>query len=69
MSALRGVARGARVSEFIPFDWEKQSDSGIEAAAIEVLVDVGFTPQSIATAILEDDWTLLEHSGEVAVQL
>lgn len=40
-----------------------------EASVIRSLVDGGFDPDSIIEAIRAGDWTLLEHTGLVSVQL
>lgn len=40
-----------------------------EASTIAKLVRDGFTAESVVTAVLKQDWTLLVHSGLVSVQL
>lgn len=40
-----------------------------EAMTIARLVQEGYTPESVVKALIEKDWTLLEHSGLFSVQL
>jgi phage portal protein BeeE len=40
-----------------------------EAATISTLISAGYEPDSIVAAITAQDWTLLEHTGLVSVQL
>jgi phage portal protein BeeE len=57
----------------IPFLREDRADladiQGREASSIRQLVDAGFEPKSITSAIDEQDWDLLEHTGLFSVQL
>lgn len=48
---------------------EKAQVQQREASVIRTLIDGGFKPESIVEAIRGDDWTLLEHTGLVSVQL
>jgi phage portal protein BeeE len=40
-----------------------------EAATIRQLLDAGFTPDSVTSAVLANDWSALTHSGLYSVQL
>jgi phage portal protein BeeE len=42
---------------------------GKEAATLTMLVREGFTPASSVAALTNRDWTLLEHTGKLSVQL
>ena len=57
----------------IPFLHEDQTDVAqikqIEASTMNTLVTAGWTKPSIVTALINGDWTLLEDSGLVSVQL
>ena len=57
----------------VPFMREDASDlAGIqerEAATISALVNNGFTPESVITAVKNNDWGALVHSGMLSVQL
>lgn len=57
----------------IPFLREDRSDlaqiQAAEAAVIRQLVDGGWEPESVKTAVLNQDWSLLRHTGLLSVQL
>ena len=57
----------------IPFLREDQKDGAdiqnTKAAAIRQLVDAGYKPETVVKAILNDDYSLLVHSGLFSVQL
>jgi hypothetical protein len=40
-----------------------------QARTIRNLVDAGYTPASVTSAVTNEDWSLLEHSGLYSVQL
>lgn len=40
-----------------------------EASTIRILLDAGFTPDSVKAALAANDWSLLQHSGFYSVQL
>jgi 2'-5' RNA ligase len=57
----------------IPFMREDAGDAAAiqqqEASTITSLIRDGFTPESAIKAVTNNDWSLLEHSGLVSVQL
>ena len=57
----------------IAFLREDQADAtsirAAEATTIRSLVDAGYTPESVVTAIRTSDWSQLKHSGLFSVQL
>lgn len=57
----------------IPFLQEDMQDEAkiqqMQAAAIRQLVDSGYTPESVVSAVTAGDLSLLEHSGLYSVQL
>lgn len=57
----------------IAFLKEDQKDAAevqlTKATAMRLLVDAGYTPESVVKAVEADDYTLLEHSGLYSVQL
>jgi hypothetical protein len=57
----------------ISFLREDQKDAAdiqaTEAGTITVLVREGFTPESAVAAVMTEDWTVLEHTGALSVQL
>jgi len=57
----------------VPFLQEDQADAaeilGKNAATIKQLVDAGFRPDSVVTAVHADDITLLQHTNLFSVQL
>lgn len=57
----------------VAFLREDQTDiatrQGLEAAAVTSYISSGFTPESVAEAIMSDDMSKLKHSGLVSVQL
>jgi len=42
---------------------------GVESRTIRTLLDAGYTAESVKTAVTENDWSRLEHSGLFSVQL
>ena len=40
-----------------------------EATTIRTLIDAGFDPESVKSAVAANDWALLRHSGLYSVQL
>lgn len=40
-----------------------------EATSIRTLIDGGWAPESVKAAVMNQDWSLLEHSGNLSVQL
>lgn len=40
-----------------------------QASTMKQLIDAGFEPGSVTTALLNEDWSLLEHTGLFSVQL
>lgn len=42
---------------------------GIDASTMAKLIMNGYTPESIITSIVNEDWTVLEHTGLYSVQL
>lgn len=60
----------ARGVPFLREDSRDQAEiQGREAATIATLVKEGFTPESAVAAVVQEDWTLLEHTGLRSVQL
>lgn len=57
----------------IPFMREDAGDAAAiqqqQASTITALIRDGFTPESAIKAVTNNDWSLLEHSGLVSVQL
>lgn len=57
----------------IPFLAEDRKDAaeiaGREAATIRTLVEAGYKPETVISAIQNGDWTLLVHTGALSVQL
>lgn len=57
----------------IPFLKEDQKDAAeiqqMEAATVKMLVDAGFTPESVVSAVVAGDYELLDHTGLFSVQL
>lgn len=57
----------------ISFLREDQKDAAdiqaTEASTITALVREGFTPESAVAAVMTEDWTVLEHTGALSVQL
>jgi len=57
----------------VPFMREDAGDlAGIQAqtaSTVVVLVNGGFTPESAVKALVNNDWSLLDHSGLTSVQL
>ena len=57
----------------IPFLQEDRKDAaeiqGREAATITALIREGYTPDSVVAAVSNDNWSLLEHTGLISVQL
>ena len=43
--------------------------SSSDASTIQTLVNSGWKPDSVRDAVLAEDWSLLEHSGLLSVQL
>lgn len=60
-------------SRHVPFLREDEKDqaeiTSIRSQAIRSLVDVGFDAESVKSAILSDDFSLLTHTGLFSVQL
>jgi phage portal protein BeeE len=58
---------------WIPFLRENETDraaiQSVEATTLRTLIDAGFDPASIVTALMNHDWKLLQHSGLFSVQL
>ena len=42
---------------------------GVESRTIRTLLDAGFEPESVKSAVANNDWSLLVHSGLYSVQL
>ncbi|MFE6305028.1 phage portal protein [Nocardiopsis sp. NPDC057823] len=60
----------ARHVPFLREDTKDEADiQGREAATIAELVKEGFTPASVVNAVRAHDWTLLEHTGALSIQL
>ncbi|WP_435215901.1 phage portal protein [Streptomyces sp. bgisy034] len=57
----------------VPFLREDAKDAaeiqGVQSRTIRTLVDAGYTPESVAAAVLAQDWALLVHTGLFSVQL
>jgi len=57
----------------VPFLREDEKDaaeiSQVQATTMRTLVDAGYTPDSVSSAMLASDWGLLVHSGLFSVQL
>jgi HK97 family phage portal protein len=57
----------------IPFLQEDLKDTAeiqqMQAATITMLIREGYTPESAVAAVMNDEWTMLEHTGLVSVQL
>lgn len=57
----------------IPFLQEDLKDTAeiqqLQAATITMLIREGYTPESAVAAVTNDEWTMLEHTGLVSVQL
>jgi len=57
----------------VAFLREDQKDAAeiqkLQAATIRQLVDAGFDPESIKTAVVASDWSALKHMGLWSVQL
>lgn len=67
---------GARLwynSRHVPFLREDSKDlaqiQSLEASTMGRLVQEGFVPDSVKEAVISQDWDLLEHTGNVSVQL
>lgn len=57
----------------IPFMRQDAGDQAsiqqTQAATITALIRDGFTPESATKAVMDNDWSLLQHSGRISVQL
>jgi hypothetical protein len=67
---------GARLwydSRNVPFLREDEKDAALiqqtEAATIKSLIDAGYEPASVVTAVATSNWSLLKHTGLYSVQL
>lgn len=40
-----------------------------QASTMKQLIDAGFEPESVTTSLMNEDWSLLEHTGLFSVQL
>ncbi len=76
LEALFPPPAGARLwydGRDIPFLHEDQKDlaeiQARRASTVRQLVDAGFEPESVVTAVMSDDMNLLVHSGLYSVQL
>jgi hypothetical protein len=55
---------------FLQADVKDQAEvAQIEAGTIQTLINTGFDPDSVTQAVLAQDWSKLDHSGLVSVQL
>lgn len=75
LSVMVPERRGKRLwyDDDIPFNREDLKDQAeiqnLESTTILKLVREGFTPESVIEATMKHDWTLLEHTGLLSVQL
>lgn len=76
LAKLVEVPDGSRLwydSRDISFLKEDQKDAaeiqGKEASTIALLTREGWTPASAVAAVINNDWTLLQHTGKLSVQL
>jgi len=76
LSTLVRVPSSARLwydDRDIAFLREDQKDVAAiqtqQASTMKQLIDAGYKPDSITAAIVNEDWTLLEHTGLFSVQL
>jgi hypothetical protein len=57
----------------IPFLQEDLKDTAeiqqLQASTITMLIRDGYTPESAVAAVTNDEWSLLQHTGLVSVQL
>lgn len=72
---IRPVPAGASLwfDDRVPFMRQDAGDVATiqsqQATTIGTLIKDGFTPESAVKAVAENDWSLLEHSGRISVQL
>lgn len=60
----------ARDIAFLREDARDRADiQGVESRTIRTLLDAGYTPESVQAAVLNEDWSLLDHTGLFSVQL
>lgn len=76
LSTLVEVPRNARLwydDRDIAFLREDQKDVASiqtqQASTMKQLIDAGFEPESVKKSMLNEDWSLLEHTGLFSVQL
>lgn len=76
LESILKVPSGSRLwydHKHIPFLREDEKDAAdiraTQATTMETLIRAGYTPDSVAHAMANDDMSLLKHSGLVSVQL